>query len=54
MDNDGRSEAMTKIAELLARSRQLLRSGDLNGAENAAREAIRLRRELARSKKDYA
>jgi hypothetical protein len=54
MDNDGRSEATTKITELLARSRELMRRGDIKGADKAAREAIRLRQESAGAKKDPA
>jgi hypothetical protein len=54
MDDDARSEAMTKITELLARSRELLRSGDIKGAERKAREAIQLQRELAEPKNERA
>jgi hypothetical protein len=54
MDNDGRSEAMTKITELLARSRELMRRGDIKGADKAAREAIRLRQQLTGAKRDQA
>jgi hypothetical protein len=52
--DDGRSEAAAKITELLARSRELMRRGDIRGADKAAREAIRLRQELAGAKKDEA
>lgn len=54
MSDDGRSEATAKIAALLARSRELMRKGDIRGADAAAREAIRLRQELAGAKKDHA
>jgi hypothetical protein len=54
MDDDGRSEATAKITELLARSRELMRRGDIKGADAAAREAIRLRQELADAKKGHA
>lgn len=54
MDDDGRSPTMAKITELLARSRELMRDGDIRGADAAAREAIRLRQELAGAKKDPA
>jgi hypothetical protein len=53
MQDDGRSEATAKIAELLAKSRELMRRGDMKGADKAAREAIRLRQELADAKKDH-
>jgi hypothetical protein len=53
MQDDGRSEATAKIAELLARSRELMRRGDMKGADKAAREAIRLRQELADAKKNH-
>jgi hypothetical protein len=54
MDDEGRSEATAKITELLARSRELLRRGDIKGADAAAREAIRLRQELSDAKKGQA
>jgi hypothetical protein len=53
MHDDGRSEVTAKIAELLARSRELMRRGDIKGADKAAREAIRLRQESS-AKKDQA
>jgi len=54
MGDDGRSEATAKIAALLARSRELMRKRDIKAADTAAREAIRLRQELADAKKDHA
>jgi hypothetical protein len=54
MGDDGRSEAAAKIAALLARSRELMRKGDIKAADTAAREAIRLRQKLAGAKKDKA
>jgi PilZ domain len=47
IDEDHPAKAMTKIYELLARSRRLMRDGDFKGAESTMRVAIRLRREQA-------
>jgi hypothetical protein len=46
-DDDHPAKAMTKIYELLARSRRLMLDGDFKGAESTMRVAIRLRREQA-------
>lgn len=54
MDDDGRSWTTAKIAELLARSRELMRRGDIKGADKAARKAIQLRQELMGAKKDHS
>lgn len=54
MDDNRRSVASAKIAELLAKSRELMRQGDIEGADKAARQAIRLRQQLATAKRDLA
>jgi hypothetical protein len=48
MDGNARSQILDSIAELLSKSRRMLRHGKVREAEMAAREAIKLRLELAR------
>jgi hypothetical protein len=54
MDDDQRVAVTAKINELLARSRQLINEGDFKGAKSAAREAVRLRKEMASATENNA
>jgi hypothetical protein len=47
MDDNTRSEILANIVQLISKSRTLMRQGHIASAEKAAREAIKLRAQLA-------